>query len=448
MVTTPRKATPTANFGLEGLIDRENGLLSRRIFIEREIYEQELERVFARSWCFLAHDSMIPNPGDFYTTTIGEDPVIVMRDSSGKVNAFINSCRHRGMKVCRADQGNAASFTCAYHGWTYGNDGKLIGVPNFQDAYFEQLDMEQWGLVPVSQVDSYKGMIFGNFDPTAPNLIDYLGDMAWYIDPLVDRREGGVEFLEGHKWILPCNWKFCADNFGGDAYHVPTTHASPAMVGFFQFDPTARRPDTGSMVSLGNGHQVIAFKPPNAAESCEREDGVNPLVGAYGQSIAEEALARLGPRMLKITPGVGTVFPNLSFLRPVAHTFRVWHPRAPDRTEAWSWCFVDKAAPPEVKESVRKQFLMTFSPGGSFEQDDMENWQFCTITGRGTMTRRIPQFVGMGIGRDTYNEDFLGVSSEYGVSENNQRHFYRFWRELMTAESWADVKPNSQTYPP
>ncbi|HXG36957.1 MAG TPA: Rieske 2Fe-2S domain-containing protein, partial [Dehalococcoidia bacterium] len=124
------------------LVDNERGLISRRAFIDREVYELELERIFARCWLFLAHESMIPNPGDFFSTYMGEDPVIVIRDSAGKINAFINSCRHRGMKVCRADQGNAASFTCSYHGWTYGNDGKLIGVPNFQDAYFEELDLE------------------------------------------------------------------------------------------------------------------------------------------------------------------------------------------------------------------------------------------------------------------------------------------------------------------
>ncbi|HXG35951.1 MAG TPA: Rieske 2Fe-2S domain-containing protein, partial [Dehalococcoidia bacterium] len=105
---------------IESLADVENGLVSRRIFIEREIYELELERIFARCWLFLAHESMIPNPGDFFSTYMGEDPVIVIRDNAGKINAFINSCRHRGMKVCRADQGNAASFTCSYHGWTYG----------------------------------------------------------------------------------------------------------------------------------------------------------------------------------------------------------------------------------------------------------------------------------------------------------------------------------------
>ncbi|HXG36482.1 MAG TPA: Rieske 2Fe-2S domain-containing protein, partial [Dehalococcoidia bacterium] len=219
----------TINF--RELVDSKKGLVSRTIYFQREIYEAELDRIFARCWLFLCHESQIPNPGDFFSTYMGEDPVIVIRDSAGKVNAFINSCRHRGMKVCRADQGNAASFTCSYHGWTYGNDGKLIGVPNFQDAYFEELNLEQWGLVPVAQVDSYKGLVFGTFDASAPSLRDYLGDMAYYLDLIVDRREGGVEVVGGaNKWVMPCNWKFAAENFGGDNYHVGWSHLSALLL--------------------------------------------------------------------------------------------------------------------------------------------------------------------------------------------------------------------------
>jgi phenylpropionate dioxygenase-like ring-hydroxylating dioxygenase large terminal subunit len=114
---------------IEGLVNIENGLVSPRIFIDPDLYRLELDQIFARCWLFLCHETQIPNPGDFFTTYMGEDPVLVVRDSAGKVRAFLNSCRHRGNRLCRADSGNARSFTCAHHGWTYNVDGRLVGVP-------------------------------------------------------------------------------------------------------------------------------------------------------------------------------------------------------------------------------------------------------------------------------------------------------------------------------
>src|SRR2546430_13090226 len=160
------------------MVDIDGAPVDRRIFSEEEIYQLELERIFARAWNFMAHESQIPNAGDFFQSYIGEDRVIVVRDKEGGFQVLLNTCRHRGNAVCRAEEGHATSFMCTYHGWTYDLAGNLIGVPGFKDYYHEDLKREEWGLISAAKVDSYHGFIFATLDPDAPSLDEYLGDVG------------------------------------------------------------------------------------------------------------------------------------------------------------------------------------------------------------------------------------------------------------------------------
>jgi hypothetical protein len=313
-------------------------------------------------------------------------------------------------------------------------------VPYFTEAYYGELDREQWGLMPVAQLGSYKGLLFATFDPGAPPLLEYLGEMTWYLDVFVDRREGGVEVIGGvYKWVVPCNWKLPAENFAGDAYHAPWSHQSAIITGFSQSN-AVRRTWQGTLLSPGNGQCIIARGAHDLAVPPV------PEILAYEDEIRTEVAKRLGPRIDIVQLSVGTVFPNFSFIRSSAGSFRVWHPRGPEKTEIWAWIFVDKAAPPHVKEAFRLASLRTFSPSGTFEQDDMDNWQECTQTCRGVVARRYALSYEMGLGHERFNADLRAWASDFRISESNHRQFYRRWGQLMAANSWAEVEKSSPVF--
>ena len=130
--------------------DLSNGLIDRSIYTDPEIYRLELRRIFARAWNFMCHETQIPNAGDYFVNYIGEDQVIAVRDDDGQVRVLLNTCRHRGNALCRAELGNTRTFVCSYHGWTYGLDGKLIGIPGKADFYRDDVDQAKLGLVPAA----------------------------------------------------------------------------------------------------------------------------------------------------------------------------------------------------------------------------------------------------------------------------------------------------------
>ena len=95
---------------MQSLVDMDDGIIGREIFVDTDIYQQELERVFARTWLYIGHESQIPNPNDFFISRMGEESVILTRDRQGEIHVLLNTCRHRGMKVCRYDEGNTPVF--------------------------------------------------------------------------------------------------------------------------------------------------------------------------------------------------------------------------------------------------------------------------------------------------------------------------------------------------
>lgn len=417
----------------------DNYQLPAKVFADEEIYRLEQEKLFSRAWIFLGHASEIPQPGDYVLRYIGDtNQVIVVRDELGEIRAFLNMCRHRGMAVCRSEAGNTSHFRCPYHGWTYSNQGKLVGVPALEEAYRNNLDFEANSLLPVPQLAVYRDWIFGTMDEGAPPLEEFLGDMTWYIDLLSMRSKEGLEVVgRPQRWIMDADWKTGADNFIGDSYHTLMTHRSAVLLGLAPPDPKfAMYGEAIHIPGKGHGLGVIGHPPgiPLPGFWCYPEPIVKSLMENYPTPEHIEVAKRTD--FLH-----GTIFPNTSILNVCLapdhkramqlvpfFTIRQWRPIAPGKMEVWSWFLVEKDAPEDFKELSRKVYERTFGPGGVFEQDDAENWRSVTRAAEGPYARK--NMLNYELAKDIPPDpDWPGPGVAYPIDycEANQRNWWRTW---------------------
>jgi phenylpropionate dioxygenase-like ring-hydroxylating dioxygenase large terminal subunit len=428
--------------------DAERGLLDRRIFTDEAIYQQELERIFARAWNFMCHESQIPEPGSFFMNYIGEDEVIVVRGTDGAVNVLLNSCPHRGNTVCRAEQGQTNSFLCSYHGWNYALDGRLIGMPGEDKFYRNNIDKAEWGLARAAQVDIYKGFVFATLDASAPPLPDYLGWVGRLGLDMVTAN-GDVEVVDGiQKNRLQCNWKLAVDNLY-DWYHVKVSHSSALRVGLIE--EAGMAPDD-QMVILGEYGHGIGGPGVSEAQMAEFQARANGAEGPeqwYDLPAARRAnekfKSELGPVGSR-SFGHPNIFPNLWVALTRQVCLRI--PRGPLTTELWWFTFLPKNMDPEERRMAMFMANHVFGPAGLLEQDDGENWSHSTRGAKGAMTRKRPLNFSMGQGHDHVEEDASGQSAiRTVVNEHGQRWTYRSWQEWMQAESWDELIDNHSAPP-
>ena len=430
------------------VIDLETGQLDRRIFSDDEIYQEELEKIFGRTWLMIGHESLVPELNDFFHTYMGADPVILTRDGKGKLHAFLNMCRHRGNLIVRADVGNAKNFACAYHGWTYSNEGPMEYVPGEEEAYYGALDRSCFSLVE-ARVDTYAGIVFANWDAGAPSLDEYLGDARWCLDVAFNRLDRGTEAIGPVKWIEPLNWKTAVDNCS-DNYHVPTTHLSTIMVQARHFglprlthEQQFESPNKHLFI---NGHSMtmrFLERPDQARQTHGVTQENRALFEEYYRATLPEAERRLGSvRAGQLQLGNHSIFPNGVL------GLRLAHPRGPLETEFWHFVVLEKDMPDELKRALRMGSGNYNGVAGLFEQDDMDNWRGVTRSTLTPLARKYTQNLSMGLGRTGSDPNFPGVVAERYTSENNQRNFYRRWEEFMNARDWGDIsiEPASVEY--
>jgi nitrite reductase/ring-hydroxylating ferredoxin subunit len=446
---------------LENLFDVERREAAMRLLSDADVYELELERVFARSWCAIAHESEVPNPGDFVARYIGEDPVIVVRDKAGTINVLLNVCQHRGMQVCRSEAGNATGFRCPYHYWAYDEAGRFLGAPIAkEEMHGDVLSKSELGLRK-ARVAIYAGMVFGTWDESAPSLDDFLGDIKWYLDLMLDRTTDGFEVVgPPQRFTIHSNWKCASEQAAGDGYHTLGLHRSLLELGVLAGGASIESAPGlyGINVSAnGHGSRCIPSRETYLAFAGTDVDGLSPaeklrLIPPPGLSAdrVDELVARFTPEQLQVLadspPVVCGVFPNslvTNFYSPmpggelaVSMSWHAYVPKGPGTFESWNWIFVERGD--KSREEInRRSTIFGTGTSGLVEQDDAEAWPSMQRSARGvigrTQTLKYQALLG-----EIRPDDWPGPGKVYaGMSkDDNQWNWWLRWYDFMTGKAW------------
>jgi choline monooxygenase len=190
--------------------------LPAAFYTDAAISAQETEKIFSRTWQVVGHRHQLTNPGDFFTTELQGEPLLLTRGTEGELRGFYNVCRHRAGPPAEGC-GSRKLFRCGYHGWTYGLDGKLISAPEFENV--QEFDRSYFALQPV-RAEEWFNLIFVNLDPHAESLVKSLREL-----PNQAERFGfeSMKLFERRTYDMKCNWKTYVDNYV-EGYHLPSVH--------------------------------------------------------------------------------------------------------------------------------------------------------------------------------------------------------------------------------
>jgi choline monooxygenase len=193
-------------------------------YVDARIAQLENLTVFSETWQVIGRADQVEKPGGFVSATVAGEPIVAVRGTDGQLRAFYNVCRHHAAKVVTDTCGIASLLHCPYHGWNYGLDGSLKGMPEFDGVKnFERRDN---GLVPV-KAEIWDAFVFVNLDPQAKPLGDFLGGLVQRCQPLGLSK---LHFFDRKQYDIACNWKVYVDNYLDGGYHVPHLHKALSSV--------------------------------------------------------------------------------------------------------------------------------------------------------------------------------------------------------------------------
>lgn len=258
-------------------------IVDNQTYWDPRVFELEMERIFRQAWLFACHESEVRQAGDYITTVLAQSPVIVVRDRSGKLRAFYNTCRHRASLVVKDESGHCSTFRCPYHFWVYSLEGELIGIPDEAAYDGTGFRKEEFPLVELA-CEQVLGLVFVNMSEHPAPLAEWLGPAA--IEVLqIPLANGEYEVFNRKQIPVKANWKVWAEN-SRDGYHVPFVHP------FFR-----RASPPGQYTILDNGHAVqrLGMDPKGIEPALWEKLQLHPLPGlAVGEGYIINIFPDLG----------------------------------------------------------------------------------------------------------------------------------------------------------
>lgn len=439
----------TIPFNFASLIDdrpREQIFrVDRSVYLDPRVLEAEFETIFESGWVFLCHATHIPKPGDFFSTHIGRQPVIVLRKKDGSIGCYINACGHRGTALTTTRTGNASTFTCPYHGLVFNTEGKCIKVKDERYGWPEDFDKSCFDLKPVARIDVYRDFVFASLTPDVADLRTHLGGVTKFLDIFAFPAPGKLEVVRGaSRYIANCNWKLMHEN-GPDAYHVTTVHRNFANTVVQREDrggiEGALRTERGRIVGrvpsggylLGNGHVAI-WAERATPEAQPHYVHKSEFEKTYSAGQIKWIFGR-GRNLI--------VFPNLLLNELSGSQLRTYRPISVDKVEITVWCLAPVDEDPKLRAARLRKFEDFFMPSGMATPDDIAVVEASQIGTQGRAARWSLMTRGMTTMRSGSDEPAreLGIEPEFscGVWDNEVtlQGFYREWLRRLTGNRSA-----------
>ena len=430
-------------FNVDRLVEPDR--VHRACYTDEAVFDLEMERLFHKSWIYVGHESQVPNPGDFWTTMIGKQRMIMSRGDDGRVHVLYNRCPHRGALLCPEQHGNAGkAFRCSYHAWQFYMDGTVRQIP-VRDGYDNtrmSMDSPDAQVKPAERSGAYRGFVFASLSKDGPDLETWLGGAKVAFDDMCDRApEGEVEVVPNcFRVIQKSNWKIFLEN-QLDALHPSITHESTGVAASAverdYEDRTGEKPpmsygmlsafslpfekwDSLETVGFPHGHCILQGYMglrPRDPDTLEYEAVMEK---AYGKARAEEILGVNIHHVL--------VYPCLSVQSPLQQ-LRAVRPLGADRTLTEIWHFRLKGAPEAIYRRALAYYYHVNSPSTMVNADDLHNFWSChqglqLDGGEWVSFHR-------NAGQDTETDGV--ITSVTGMSEAPMRNQFRAWKEYMSA---------------